>query len=64
MRNALKEGTTPDELMEMLEITSLMSIDGVTASAAVLTEKWEAASKSNKMHDHTVTAVMATFHGV
>jgi alkylhydroperoxidase/carboxymuconolactone decarboxylase family protein YurZ len=33
MRNALKLGATPDELMEMLEITSLVGIDGVTTGA-------------------------------
>lgn len=36
MRNALKLGATPDEIMEMLEITSLMGIHGVTTSAALL----------------------------
>jgi alkylhydroperoxidase/carboxymuconolactone decarboxylase family protein YurZ len=36
MRNALKLGATPDEIMEMLEITSLMGIDGVTSAAPIL----------------------------
>ncbi|MCJ1302887.1 hypothetical protein MMC08_005692 [Hypocenomyce scalaris] len=63
MRNALKLGATPDELMEMLEITSLMGIDGVTASAAVLAGEVEASSSSDGV-DRTPTGVMATFHGV
>ncbi|KAF9886576.1 hypothetical protein FE257_011348 [Aspergillus nanangensis] len=36
MRNALRLGATPNEIMEMLEITSLMGMDGVTAGAGVL----------------------------
>lgn len=36
MRNALRLGATPDEIMEMLEITSLMGIHGVTAAAPFL----------------------------
>jgi len=36
MRNALNLGATPDEIMEMLEITSLMGIHGVTTSAELL----------------------------
>lgn len=39
MRNALKLGATPDEVMEMLEITSLMGIDGVTHAAPLLLEQ-------------------------
>ncbi|OCK78501.1 carboxymuconolactone decarboxylase [Lepidopterella palustris CBS 459.81] len=39
MRNALRLGATPDEIMEMLEITSLMGIDGVTAAAPLLREQ-------------------------
>ncbi|KAJ5924900.1 hypothetical protein N7454_007539 [Penicillium verhagenii] len=38
MRNALRLGATPGEVMEMLEITSLMGIDGVTMGAAFLVE--------------------------
>lgn len=38
MRNALKLGASPDEIMEMLEITSLMGIDGVTAGVGQLTD--------------------------
>ncbi|OGE54877.1 hypothetical protein PENARI_c005G02786 [Penicillium arizonense] len=41
MRNALRLGATPDEIMEMLEITSLMGIDGVTAGARLLVEQLE-----------------------
>jgi alkylhydroperoxidase/carboxymuconolactone decarboxylase family protein YurZ len=36
MRNALQLGATPEELMEMLEIASLIGIDGVTAAAGQL----------------------------
>ncbi|KAL4860757.1 AhpD-like protein [Aspergillus spectabilis] len=36
MRNALRLGATPDEIMEMLEITSLMGMDGVTTGAGTL----------------------------
>lgn len=36
MRNALKLGATPDEIMEMLEITSLIGIHGVVATAPLL----------------------------
>ena len=39
MRNALKLGATPDEIIEMLEITSLMGIDGVVASAPLLLDE-------------------------
>ncbi|KAG9571395.1 hypothetical protein KCU71_g205, partial [Aureobasidium melanogenum] len=39
MRNALKLGATPEEIIEMLEITSLMGIDGVTHSAPALTQQ-------------------------
>lgn len=38
MRNALQLGATADEIMEMLEITSLMGIDGVTAGVGQLME--------------------------
>ena len=38
MRNALQLGATPEEVLEMLEITSLMGIDGVYASAPILYE--------------------------
>ena len=63
MRNALKLGATPAEVMEMLEITSLMGVDGVTASAAVLAEELDA-SESNGMRETSASGVMATFHGV
>lgn len=36
MRNALKLGATPGEIVEMLEITSLMGIHGVTLSVPIL----------------------------
>ncbi|PGH08302.1 hypothetical protein AJ80_07898 [Polytolypa hystricis UAMH7299] len=39
MRNALRLGATPDEVMEMLEITCLMGIHGVTTGAGVLMEE-------------------------
>lgn len=38
MRNALKLGATPIEIVEMLEITSLMGIHGVSSSAPLLLE--------------------------
>lgn len=39
MRNALKLGAKPAQIVEMLEITSLMGIDAVTSSAPVLLQK-------------------------
>jgi alkylhydroperoxidase/carboxymuconolactone decarboxylase family protein YurZ len=45
MRNALRLGATPDEIMEMLEIISLMGVHGVTASAPILLE--QQATKTN-----------------
>lgn len=39
MRNALELGATPDEVIEMLEITSLMGIDGVSAVSPYLLEQ-------------------------
>ncbi|GAB7356251.1 hypothetical protein MBLNU459_g7065t1 [Dothideomycetes sp. NU459] len=39
MRNALRLGATPAEIMEMLEITSLMGIHGVTLAASVLLDE-------------------------
>ncbi|KAL2823626.1 carboxymuconolactone decarboxylase [Aspergillus cavernicola] len=39
MRNALRLGATPNEVMEMLEITSLMGIDGVTVASRLLLEQ-------------------------
>lgn len=36
MRNALKLGALPEEIVEMLEITSLMGIDGICASTPIL----------------------------
>ncbi|KAF2494385.1 carboxymuconolactone decarboxylase [Lophium mytilinum] len=47
MRNALKLGATPDEIMEMLEITSLMGIDGVTSAAPILAAAASAATNGN-----------------
>jgi len=48
MRNALRLGATPDEIMEMLEITSLMGIHGVTVSALLLTEQLNAETNGSK----------------
>lgn len=48
MRNALQLGATPGEIMEMLEITSLMGIHGVTVSASVLLD--EISTKTNGVH--------------
>lgn len=42
MRNALKLGATPDEIIQMLEITSLMGIHGVSHSAPVLLQQLSA----------------------
>jgi len=39
MRNALQLGATPEEILEMLEITSLIGIDGVSHSAPYLLEQ-------------------------
>jgi alkylhydroperoxidase/carboxymuconolactone decarboxylase family protein YurZ len=39
MRNALQLGATAEEVMEMLEITSLMGIDGVTTGLGQLMEE-------------------------
>ncbi|KAL4939235.1 hypothetical protein BDV06DRAFT_231149 [Aspergillus oleicola] len=39
MRNALRLGATPNEIMEMLEITSLMGIDGVTVGSRLLLDQ-------------------------
>lgn len=39
MRNAIKLGATPEELMEMLEITSLMGMHGVTNAAKILADQ-------------------------
>ncbi|KAL3474455.1 carboxymuconolactone decarboxylase [Aspergillus californicus] len=39
MQNALRLGATPNEVMEMLEITSLMGIDGVTVATRLLLEQ-------------------------
>ncbi|KAE8331447.1 carboxymuconolactone decarboxylase [Aspergillus sergii] len=44
MRNALNLGATVEELMEMLEITSLMGIDGVTTGLGLLRESTGSAS--------------------
>jgi alkylhydroperoxidase/carboxymuconolactone decarboxylase family protein YurZ len=41
MQNALRLGATPDEIIEMLEITSLMGIDGVTHSAPLLLQEFQ-----------------------
>lgn len=49
MRNALDLGATPDEIMEMLEITSLMGIHGVTVSAGLLSEQ-RAAQQNGASH--------------
>jgi alkylhydroperoxidase/carboxymuconolactone decarboxylase family protein YurZ len=40
MQNALRLGATVDEVIEMLEITSLMGIHGVTHSAPLLIEEF------------------------
>ncbi|KIW17961.1 hypothetical protein PV08_05156 [Exophiala spinifera] len=45
MRNALKMGITPAEVLEMLEITSLMGIDGVVNSAPLLAKARELVPK-------------------
>ncbi|KIW78589.1 hypothetical protein Z517_08427 [Fonsecaea pedrosoi CBS 271.37] len=47
MRNALKLGATPAEILEMLEITSLMGIDAVSSSAPLLLEKARAHVRGN-----------------
>lgn len=39
MRNALQLGAKPEEIIEMLEITSLMGIDGVLHSAPIVLEQ-------------------------
>jgi len=38
MRNALRLGATPGEVMEMLEITSLMGIHGVSVASSILAQ--------------------------
>ncbi|KAI9743692.1 MAG: hypothetical protein M1818_003008, partial [Claussenomyces sp. TS43310] len=57
MRNALKLGATPGEIMEMLEITSLMGIDGVTIAAPLVLE--QLGSKGGNA-DSGVAASLAT----
>lgn len=39
MRNALKLGATPGQVMEMLEIVSLQGIDGVVTAASILSDE-------------------------
>jgi len=46
MRNALKLGASPGEVMEMLELTMLMGIDGVVAAAPLLLEQLELADRA------------------
>ncbi|TVY13626.1 hypothetical protein LARI1_G008104 [Lachnellula arida] len=41
MRNALKLGATPGEIMEMLELTMLMGIDGVVVASPLLLNQLE-----------------------
>jgi len=47
MRNALRLGATPGEIMEMLEITSLMGIHGVQVAAPLLLEQLEGSKNGN-----------------
>jgi len=53
MRNALRLGATPGEIMEMLEITSLMGIHGVQVAAPLLLEQLEGSKSKGEFSEKT-----------
>ncbi|OQU93632.1 hypothetical protein CLAIMM_00114 [Cladophialophora immunda] len=68
MRNALKLGATPEEIMEMLEITSLIGIHGVLETAPILAghlKSQKSATQNTAMRDvaNGVTHVSANGNG-
>jgi alkylhydroperoxidase/carboxymuconolactone decarboxylase family protein YurZ len=48
MRNAVRYGATPEEIMEVLEIASVIGIHCATVAAPILVEELEAAEKSGE----------------
>ena len=43
MQNALREGATKEEILEVLQLTSIMGIHSMALAAPILNEEWEKA---------------------
>jgi alkylhydroperoxidase/carboxymuconolactone decarboxylase family protein YurZ len=45
MRNALRHGATSQEIMEVLQLVSVLGIHSATLGVPILLEEWQAAGK-------------------
>jgi alkylhydroperoxidase/carboxymuconolactone decarboxylase family protein YurZ len=61
MHSALKLGVTPDEIVEMLEITSLMGIHGVTRSKSMVDQRSHAKTEPDVYHIRSRSVSHKTF---